>query len=38
MIARTDPPPCLIVFPPKGAVLLLTEWEYLAGIHRGKWW
>ena len=34
----TDPPPGLIPVPLKGAVLLLTQAEYLAGIRRGKCW
>jgi hypothetical protein len=34
----TDPPPGMIPVPMKGAILLLTESEYLAGIRRGKWW
>lgn len=33
-----NPPVGLIPVPLKGAVLLLTEPEYLAGIRRGKWW
>ena len=38
MKLQTDPPPGLIPVPLKGAVLLLTEAEYLAGIRRGKGW
>jgi hypothetical protein len=34
----TDSPPGLIPVPMKGAILLLTESEYLAGVRRGKWW
>jgi hypothetical protein len=34
----TDPPPGLIPVSLKGAVLLLTEPEVLAGIRRGKTW
>jgi hypothetical protein len=36
--APTEAPPGLIRVPLKGAVLLLTEPEYLAGIRRGKAW
>ncbi len=38
MKGRADPLPDLIPVPLKGAVLLLPHAEYLAGIHRGKWW
>jgi hypothetical protein len=34
----TDPPPELIPVPMKGAVLLLTQAEFTAGVRRGKWW
>jgi hypothetical protein len=34
----TDPPPGLIPIPLKGAVLLLTQAEFTAGVRRGKWW
>jgi hypothetical protein len=34
----TDPPAGLVPIPLKGAVLLLTQAEYLAGIRWGKWW
>jgi hypothetical protein len=34
----TDPPPELIPIPLKGAVLLLTQAEFTAGVRRGKWW
>jgi len=33
-----NPPPGLIPVPMKGAVLLLTQAEFTAGIRRGKWW
>ena len=36
MTRTTDPPPGLIPVPLKGAVLLLTQAEYLAGFQRGK--
>jgi len=36
--APTDPLPGLIRVPLKGALLLLTEPEYLAGVRRGKAW
>jgi hypothetical protein len=34
----TDVPSGLIPVSLKGAVLLLTEREFTAGIRRGKWW
>lgn len=37
-VQREDPPPGLIPVPLKGAILLLTEPEYLAGLRRGKAW
>ena len=38
MKAPADPPAGLIPAPLKGAVLLLTAAEYLAGLKRGKTW
>jgi|GEM_PF-1449406 hypothetical protein len=38
MVTVCQPPAGLIPVPMKGAVLLLTEPEYLAGIRRGKAW
>jgi hypothetical protein len=32
----TDPPPGLIPIPLKGAVLLLTQAEFIAGVRREK--
>lgn len=37
-MVKIDAPPGLVPVPLKGAVLLLTAPEYLAGIRRGKWW
>lgn len=34
----SDPPAGLIAVPMKGAVLLLTAKEFVAGVRRGKWW
>jgi hypothetical protein len=38
MSDSTNLPVGLIPVPLNGAILLLTEQEYLAGIRRGKWW
>jgi hypothetical protein len=38
MCPPTDPPPGLIPVPMKGAVLLLTQAEFIAGVRRGNWW
>lgn len=33
-----EPPPGMVAVPMKGAILLLTRPEYLAGLRRGKAW
>ena len=38
MTRTMDPPPGLISVPMNGAVLLLTQAEFTAGMRRGKWW
>lgn len=37
-VKPTEAPSGLVAVPMKGAVLLLTRPEYLAGIRRGKAW